>query len=66
MQLDPRAVSVLCLEEPEKNGIHPERINSMVTLLEDMASDCENEADETNHAADPRRFLESRLPTRLG
>ena len=47
MLLDPRSVKVLCLEESE-NGIHPERINSMVSLLEEMAADCESEEDETN------------------
>jgi predicted ATPase len=36
--LDPDARGVLCLEEPE-NGIHPERIPAMVTLLKDIALD---------------------------
>jgi len=40
LELDPRAQGVLCLEEPE-NGIHPERIPSMLRLLQDIASDVE-------------------------
>lgn len=35
---DPSATGVLCLEEPE-NGIHPERMTAMITLLRDMATD---------------------------
>jgi predicted ATPase len=35
---DPEAQGVLCLEEPE-NGIHPERIPAMISLLQDIATD---------------------------
>jgi predicted ATPase len=38
MELDPSARGVICLEEPE-NGIHPERIPSMLQLLQDIAID---------------------------
>ncbi|MCI0340880.1 MAG: AAA family ATPase [Planctomycetales bacterium] len=38
LSLDPSARGVICLEEPE-NGIHPERISSMVRLLGDIAVD---------------------------
>lgn len=35
---DPNMRGVLCLEEPE-NGIHPERIPAMLSLLQDIATD---------------------------
>ena len=38
---------LICLEEPE-NGIHPEKIEDMVQLLEDMATDTEYPVDENN------------------
>jgi len=38
---------LICLEEPE-NGIHPDRIEAMVQLLEDMATDTKYEVDEDN------------------
>jgi len=38
---------LICLEEPE-NGIHPEKIEEMVQLLEDMATDAEYPVDEDN------------------
>jgi len=38
LELDPEALGVLCLEEPE-NGIHPERIPAMLRLLQDIAND---------------------------
>ena len=38
---------LICLEEPE-NGIHPERVEAMVQLLEDMATDTKHEVDEDN------------------
>lgn len=40
MAVDPDATGTLCLEEPE-NGIHPDRIVDMTTLLYDMAVDPE-------------------------
>lgn len=38
LELDPEAQGLICLEEPE-NGIHPDRIPSMLRLLRDIASD---------------------------
>lgn len=38
LELDPEAQGLICLEEPE-NGIHPERIPAMLTLLQDIAVD---------------------------
>ncbi len=38
MELDTANSGLICLEEPE-NGIHPERIPAMLTLLEDIATD---------------------------
>ncbi len=38
MELDPNALGVICLEEPE-NGIHPERIPAILRLLKDIAVD---------------------------
>jgi predicted ATPase len=40
LEMDPEAHGVLCLEEPE-NGIHPDRISSMLGLLQDIAFDPE-------------------------
>lgn len=40
LELDTEAQGLLCLEEPE-NGIHPERIASMLRLLEDIATDAD-------------------------
>ena len=47
LENDPKASGVLCLEEPE-NGIHPERIEAMLRLLEDLATDPETAVDEVN------------------
>lgn len=38
LEADPNTKGLICLEEPE-NGIHPQRIVSMVNLLEDLAVD---------------------------
>lgn len=38
LEADSEASGVVCLEEPE-NGIHPERISAMLTLLQDIALD---------------------------
>ena len=38
LELDTTAQGLLCLEEPE-NGIHPERIRAMLRLLQDIATD---------------------------
>jgi hypothetical protein len=47
LELDPEAPAMLCLEEPE-NGIHPDRIPAMLRLLQDIATDPDELADETN------------------
>ena len=47
LELDPDSLRLLCLEEPE-NGIHPERIISMLGLLQDIAVDIEEEIDLDN------------------
>jgi predicted ATPase len=47
LELDPESRGLICLEEPE-NGIHPDRIPAMIRLLQDIATDPEQEADETN------------------
>jgi len=47
LELDPETPGLLCLEEPE-NGIHPDRIPTMLQLLQDIATDPEEPADETN------------------
>lgn len=38
IELDPNAGGLICMEEPE-NGIHPERIPAILTLLQDIACD---------------------------
>lgn len=47
IELDPDAGGVICLEEPE-NGIHPERIPAIIRLLQDIAVDPTEHADEDN------------------
>jgi predicted ATPase len=47
LELDPQTPGLICLEEPE-NGIHPDRITAMLQLLQDIATDPEEPADETN------------------
>jgi predicted ATPase len=47
LELDPEAQGVICLEEPE-NGIHPRRIQAMLRLLRDIATDANEPAGEDN------------------
>jgi predicted ATPase len=47
MELDNQENGVICLEEPE-NGIHPERVGSMLQLLRDIAMDPSLPCDENN------------------
>lgn len=47
LELDPETPGLICLEEPE-NGIHPDRIPAILQLLQDIATDPEEPADETN------------------
>jgi predicted ATPase len=47
LELDSDALGLFCLEEPE-NGIHPDRIPAMLRLLQEIATDPEEPADETN------------------
>lgn len=47
LELDVSAQGLICLEEPE-NGIHPERIPAMLSLLRAIATDPEEPVDETN------------------
>lgn len=42
IELDPTAQGVLCLEEPE-NGIHPDRLPAMLSLIQDIATDTDSE-----------------------
>ena len=47
LELDPETPGVICLEEPE-NGIHPDRIPSILKLLQEIAADPNEPADESN------------------
>jgi predicted ATPase len=47
LEADSQTTGLICLEEPE-NGLHPQRIGAMLQLLEDMAVDPNEPADETN------------------
>jgi len=47
LSLDPEAKGVICLEEPE-NGIHPERIPTIIQLLREIAVDPDHKADPDN------------------
>ncbi len=47
LELDPESHGLICLEEPE-NGIHPERIPSMLRLLQDITTDVKEKVDLDN------------------
>jgi len=47
LELDITVQGLICLEEPE-NGIHPERIPAMLSLLRDIATDPDEPVDGTN------------------
>lgn len=47
LELDPETPGVICLEEPE-NGIHPDRIPAILQLLQDISTDPNEPADESN------------------
>ena len=47
LEADPESVGVLCLEEPE-NGIHPEKIGAMLSLLRGLAVDPQEPVGEDN------------------
>jgi predicted ATPase len=47
LSLDPEAKGMICLEEPE-NGIHPERIPTIIQLLREIAVDPEHKVDSDN------------------
>ncbi|MCY2950667.1 MAG: AAA family ATPase [Planctomycetota bacterium] len=47
LSLDPEAKGMICLEEPE-NGIHPERIPTIITLLREIAVDPDYKVDPDN------------------
>lgn len=47
MESDPQSRSLVCLEEPE-NGMHPERVPSMMSLLADLAVDTSCAVDRDN------------------
>ncbi len=47
LEMDPAAQGLLCFEEPE-NGIHPQRIESMLKLLKDLCVDTSEPVGEDN------------------
>ncbi|MCA1619374.1 MAG: AAA family ATPase [Acidobacteria bacterium] len=47
IELDPEAQGLICLEEPE-NGIHPDRIPAMLSLLKHIASDVNDPVNSDN------------------
>jgi len=47
LELDPETPGLICMEEPE-NGIHPDRIPAILKLLQDIATDPTEPADESN------------------
>lgn len=53
LEYDSSGRNVICLEEPE-NGIHPTRIPAMLQLLQDVATDLDENVDATNP---PRQII---------
>lgn len=49
LESDPTATGIICLEEPE-NGLHPDRIPSILRLLQEIAVDPLKEASDDNPA----------------
>jgi len=47
LEADPEARWVICLEEPE-NGVHPERLPAMLSLLQDIATDVDSALGDDN------------------
>lgn len=47
LESDPQSQGLLCLEEPE-NGIHPQRIPAMISLMQDLAVDVEAPVGDDN------------------
>ena len=47
IELDSKSSGVICLEEPE-NGIHPQKIDSMIRLLTEIATDTQYPVDHEN------------------
>ncbi len=47
LAVDPEVTGTLCIEEPE-NGIHPDRIADMTTLLDDLAVDPQSAVGQDN------------------
>ena len=47
LEQDPETPGLICMEEPE-NGIHPDRVPSMLRLLRDIAVDPDEPADDSN------------------
>jgi predicted ATPase len=47
LQEDKKSSGLICLEEPE-NGINPKKVEEMVQLLEEMATDTDYEVDDDN------------------
>lgn len=47
IQIDPDESGLICLEEPE-NGIHPQRVNSMLDLLYKIAVDADSAISDDN------------------
>jgi predicted ATPase len=47
VEIDPTLTGLICMEEPE-NGIHPERIGAILSLLQDIAVDPQPSTGEDN------------------
>ena len=50
LEMDPEETGILCLEGA-RNGIHPERIEAMLQLLQDIAVDTELPVGSDTHSA---------------
>ncbi len=62
-EIDPTLTGLICMEEPE-NGIHPERIEAMLRLLQDIAVDSEWPTGEDNPM--PQGIINTHSPVVVG
>jgi predicted ATPase len=61
LELNPESIGLLCLEEPE-NGIHPERIPKIISLLQDIATDVNEPVDDVKDSSLKQVIINTHSP----